>query len=194
MEKLLYIFRHGQSTYNLAGRTQGQTNDSVLTELGKQQAENIGKKLKDKQIDIIVCSPLTRAKQTADIANKELQKQIIYDNHFIEVNVGEIEGMHYTEIQKKFGEKYKKWRSVETKYENERFKGGESKKEVRLRVFEGLKKYVKDTKYQSIAISSHGIMLSQILIALGLNGSEIPNGAILCLAYSNEEWIVKGFI
>ena len=52
MKKTFYIFRHGQSTYNLAGRTQGQTNDSVLTDLGKQQALDIGKKLQNKNIAI----------------------------------------------------------------------------------------------------------------------------------------------
>ena len=61
MTKDFYIFRHGQSTYNLVGKIQGQTNDSVLTELGIQQAEAIGKRLLNEGIEIIVTSPLFRA-------------------------------------------------------------------------------------------------------------------------------------
>lgn len=194
MEKIFYIFRHGQSSYNLAGRTQGQTNDSVLTELGKKQAYEIGKKLQNRGIEIIFCSPLTRAKQTADLANTYLNLPIITDEHFIEVNVGEIEGMHYTEIQAKYGEKYQQWRSSDKKYEDLRFVGGESKKEVRNRVFSALENYAKNSPYSIMAISSHGIMLTQVLLALGQEIKDIPNGAILCLSYSNQQWQVKGFI
>lgn len=194
MTKTFYIFRHGQSSYNIAGRTQGQTNDSVLTDLGKEQALNIGKKLADKNVELIVCSPLIRAKQTAEIANQCLNLPIVFDNRFIEVNVGEIEGMHYTEIASKFGEKYQQWRSSDKKYENLHFKGGESKKEVRQRVFEGLQEYAEQSPYQTIAISSHGIMLTQLMIALGLEGTDVPNGSILCLSYQDSQWKIQGFI
>ena len=50
MRKDFYIFRHGQSTYNVTGRIQGQTNDSVLTDLGKEQAKAVGEKLKKTKI------------------------------------------------------------------------------------------------------------------------------------------------
>lgn len=194
MIKNFYIFRHGQSSYNLAGRTQGQTNDSVLTELGKEQAANVGKKLADKGVEVILCSPLKRAEQTAHIANEFLHLPIIFDERFIEVNVGEIEGMHYTEIAAKFGEKYQQWRSSELKYENLRFEGGESKKEVRQRVFAGLNEYAEHSPYNTLAVSSHGIMLTQLLIALGQPATDISNGSILCLTYQDNNWKIKGFI
>lgn len=193
MKKTFYIFRHGQSTYNLAGRTQGQTNDSVLTDLGKQQALKIGNKLKDKNIEIIICSPLVRAKQTAELANQILHCHICEDAHFIEVNVGEIEGMHYADIADKFGEKYRQWRSSDPKYENLRFAGGESKKDVRQRVFEGLLQYAENSPYSVMAVSSHGIMLTQLLIALGQNGRDVPNGSILCLTFDDGRWQIEGF-
>lgn len=194
MKKDFYIFRHGQSTYNLAGRTQGRTNDSVLTDLGKNQALDVGKKLKNKEIQAIICSPLSRAKQTAELANSELNVPVVYDDHFIEVNVGEIEGMHYTEIQAKYGEKYQQWRSLDRQYEDLCFKGGETKRQVRDRVFEGLNNYVNDNRYSTLAISSHGIMLDQVLLALGVQNQKVPNGSILHLEYDNGDWIVKGFV
>ena len=92
MTKDFYIFRHGQSTYNLIGRTQGHTNDSVLTELGQEQAAGIGQKLKDKGIELIVTSPLKRARQTAELANQSLNVNIVEDERFIEINVGCVEG------------------------------------------------------------------------------------------------------
>ena len=194
MQKLFYIFRHGQSSYNLSGRTQGQTNDSVLTPLGREQAVLVGEKLRDKNIEIILCSPLQRARQTAKLANSALGVPVSEDARFTEVNVGEIEGMHYTEIQEKFGEKYRQWRSSDSRYENIRFAGGESKKEVRERVFAGLTDYALHSPHSVIAVSSHGIMLSQVLLALGLEACDIPNGAVVCLAYRDGNWQFKGFI
>ena len=114
--------------------------------------------------------------------------------HFIEVNVGEIEGMHYTEIQNKYGEKYQQWRSSDAEYENLRFIGGESKKEVRQRVFEGLLQYAESSQYSVLAVSSHGIMLTQLLIALGQNGIDVPNGSILSLSFDNGKWEIGDFI
>ena len=83
--KHFYIFRHGQSTYNLAGLTQGQTNDSVLTDLGKHQALEVGQKLKDKRIEVVISSPLMRAMQTAKLANQVLQVPILQDKRFCKI-------------------------------------------------------------------------------------------------------------
>ena len=190
MVKHFYIFRHGQSTYNVAGRTQGQTNDSVLTELGKKQALNIGQRLKNKGIEIIICSPLQRSKQTAALANQSLNVQIIDDRRFIEVDVGVIEGMHFSEIEKKYGEEYKRWRSSSIRDENFHFERGESKREVYLRIFEGLNHYAENSPYQKIAISTHGIVLSQVLLRLEHKEYTINNGSIICLEYDNKNWKV----
>ena len=45
MKNTVYLIRHGQTTWNRAGRLQGQA-DSPLTLLGTQQAEAIGETLK----------------------------------------------------------------------------------------------------------------------------------------------------
>lgn len=194
MKKNFYIFRHGQSSYNLAGRTQGRTNDSVLTELGREQAREVGEKLKNSGIEVIIASPLERAKETAKLANLALNVPILTDDRFIEVNVGEIEGMHYTEIQEKYGEKYQQWRSLDCRYENMCFEGGETKKQVRQRVFGGLEDYAQNSAYDTLAISSHGIMLSQILIAMKVGVVEVKNGAILHISYDNGKWEVAGWL
>jgi len=191
--KTFYIFRHGQSTYNLSGRTQGQTNDSVLTPLGEQQALEVGKKLQDKGVEVIISSPLTRAMQTAQLANESLNVPIRQDERFSEVNVGEIEGLHYTVIQEKYGEKYREWRSSDRAYENMRFDGGESKKEVRTRVLDGLKDYADHSPYTRIAVSSHGIMLTQLLIAFEQPAIDIPNGGILELTYDGT-FKIQGWV
>ena len=50
-----YLVRHGQTLWNTQGRTQGHGN-SPLTELGKIQAINLARHLKEYPIDLIYCS------------------------------------------------------------------------------------------------------------------------------------------
>jgi len=61
------IVRHGQSSYNAQKRIQGRSDGSVLTEKGKADAQRVGQVLSQLPIDAIYCSPLQRAKSTADI-------------------------------------------------------------------------------------------------------------------------------
>ena len=194
MTKDFYIFRHGQSTYNLVGKIQGQTNDSVLTELGIQQAEAIGKRLLNEGIEIIVTSPLFRAVQTAKFVNKTLNKDIVKDNRFTEVDVGVVEGMHYLEAKEKYSEEFEKMHSNGKEYDESSYPDGETRKQVRERVFNGLEYWAENNNYNKIAISSHGIMLSQILFALGENKTDIPNGAILHIRKENDSWSVVGWL
>ena len=193
MTKDFYIFRHGQSTYNLIGRTQGHTNDSVLTELGQEQAADIGQKLKDKGIELIVTSPLKRARQTAELANQSLNVNIVEDERFIEINVGCVEGWPQDKILSQYKDIYDKLHNV-VPDENICYPGGETKKQVRERVFAGLEYWVSQKDYDVIAISSHGIALAQTMIALGQSCQNVPNGAILHLKKENDTWQIIGWI
>lgn len=194
MTKNFYIFRHGQSSYNVEGRIQGHTNNSVLTPEGKLQAANVGKLLQNHKIEIIVSSPLKRAQQTAEIVSSYLNVPIITDEHFIEVNVGVVEGMHYTKVQGLYGELYKRWRSPNLEDMNVCFENGETREHVRKRIFEGLNYYAQNSSYQNIAISGHGITLAQTLIALNANNLEIKNGAVIHITWDNNKWQFINFI
>ena len=63
--KAIYFVRHGECQANVDKRTAG-LNDSPLTALGLQQADETGEQLKDLKVDLIVSSPLGRAKVTAE--------------------------------------------------------------------------------------------------------------------------------
>lgn len=193
MVKNFYIFRHGQSSYNVEGKIQGHTNNSVLTDRGIDQAYDAADRLKNKDVDIVVSSPLRRAKQTGSIVAKVIKAPLQYDERFTEVNVGIAEGMHYTQAVEKFGELYRKWRSADPQYENIHFEDGESKKQVRQRVFSALEQYAQ-SKYNNIAVSGHGITLVETLHALNIEKEEIGNGEIIHLQYDNDNWKFIGVL
>lgn len=87
----LYVVRHGQTDWNVAGKCQGVT-DIELNSIGIEQAKIASEKLKNYKIDLIICSPLKRARKTAEIINEITNCQVITDDRIIERNCGKIEG------------------------------------------------------------------------------------------------------
>ena len=87
----LLLTRHGQTDWNVAGKIQGTT-DIELNETGKIQAKETGKKLLNYDIDVIISSPLKRAKNTAEIIRGDRDIEILLDDGLKERCFGEFEG------------------------------------------------------------------------------------------------------
>ena len=94
---VLYFVRHGQTVWNVENKICGAT-DSPLTEQGHAQARETGKMLKDAldsgrmHIDMILTSPLSRAKDTADEISGMTGLPVRVEPRLIEQNFGKWEG------------------------------------------------------------------------------------------------------
>ena len=64
----IYVVRHGQTNWNVKGKIQGKS-DIELNEKGIEQAKELKELIKNYDINLIISSPLKRAKQTAEIIN-----------------------------------------------------------------------------------------------------------------------------
>ena len=62
----LYVVRHGETNWNKERRVQGIT-DIPLTEKGIEDAKELKELIKDLNIDVVISSPLIRARETAKI-------------------------------------------------------------------------------------------------------------------------------
>lgn len=92
--KNLYFCRHGLSQLNLEGRWAGST-ETPLTDEGRAQAEAAGEKANELGIDYILCSPLSRAHETARIIARKIgypEDQIDVNSLVVERHFGELEG------------------------------------------------------------------------------------------------------
>ncbi len=87
----LYVIRHGQTDWNVAGKCQGMT-DIELNSTGIEQAKQASEQISNYKIDLIICTPLKRARKTAEIINEAIDCKIISDERIIERNCGNIEG------------------------------------------------------------------------------------------------------
>lgn len=152
----IYLFRHGQSEFNLSKTFTGWL-DAKLTPLGIEQAKGLGNLLKDKKINLAYQTRLSRSVDTLKevLAFHPECRQILTDDRMIERSYGDFSGRSHQEILEKYGtDQFDKWhRGWSDKTPN-----GESFVDVEIRVGE----FIKDlkTKYSDqnlgIAISAHG--------------------------------------
>ena len=95
----IFVTRHGQTEWNALGKIQGRK-DIELNEIGREQAEMTRKKLMNEKIDLIISSSLKRAKETAEIINKEFNVEILEDKRLVERGFGDFEGITKLELKK----------------------------------------------------------------------------------------------
>ena len=63
----IYLIRHGETAWSLSGQHTGNT-DIALTERGRQQAVALGKFFNGRSFARVLCSPLSRAYETCQLA------------------------------------------------------------------------------------------------------------------------------
>ena len=88
----LYIIRHGRTDWNDLRMLQGKT-DIPLNEEGRRMAAEAAKEYAEIPFDICFCSPLVRAKETAEILLRGRDVQVEYDDRLMEMSFGVYEGV-----------------------------------------------------------------------------------------------------
>ncbi len=94
----IYLVRHGETDWNQAGLLQGQT-DIALNVQGLEQAREAAERLKEVPFEIAFCSPLIRAKRTAETIIGDRKITITTDERLRELNFGPWEGVDIRTIK-----------------------------------------------------------------------------------------------
>jgi broad specificity phosphatase PhoE len=96
----LTLLRHGESQGNYEGRHQGQS-DFLLTDRGREQAITLLErwKLERKEFDLVISSPLARARETAEIIASGLKVPLEFDPLWMERNNGMMAGLSPEEVR-----------------------------------------------------------------------------------------------
>ena len=106
------IVRHGQSSYNALQKIQGRCDESVLTELGRADAQTVGATLGQYRFDAFYCSPLQRAKQTADVIHDCLPSPpaLQVADTLMEIDLPLWEKLEKQAVKEQFAEDYRIWK------------------------------------------------------------------------------------
>ena len=94
----IYLVRHGETDWNQAGLLQGQT-DIALNAQGLEQAREAAERLKEVPFEIAFCSPLIRAKRTAETIIGDRKITLTTDERLRELNFGPWEGVDIRTIR-----------------------------------------------------------------------------------------------
>ncbi|MBD2806607.1 histidine phosphatase family protein, partial [Xenorhabdus sp. ZM] len=88
---MIYLMRHGSTSYNLMGRMLGQT-DIPLCETGIKNVRSIAPKMRDFGIRLIYCSNYIRAIQTANIISSVIGVNVTMRESLKERHLGVLDG------------------------------------------------------------------------------------------------------
>ena len=191
MKKDFYLFRHGQTDMNVAGRWQGQGIDLPLNDVGIKQAQKLAKELKKTGMEVIFSSPLKRAVQTAEIVAETLDLSVRIDAGLIEGRFGVAEGKTKQEIACLFPETAKAWHNLEGDFMDVCFTGGETKREIQRRILKTLTKIALENDYTVIGVSAHSAVIRCFVLLFGLKLYTVPHSHPfhLCFEKNNFELV-----
>ena len=186
MEKNIYLFRHGETNYNLRRLRQGCGINAGLNTTGQKQAEALAQSLKDKGIEVIYSSPLQRALETSQIVSLAVHAPVIITEAFTEGNFGDAEGLHEDEVKARWPEIISGWYVKDFEMDTG-FPGGETKAQIQKRMFNALNSLL-ETPEKTIAVSSHSAALRFLLMKIGGGTNKIPNAQAILVRFADGIW------
>lgn len=166
----LLLVRHGQTSWNAAGRWQG-SGDPGLTDLGRAQAEQLARELamrSDRPWRRIISSDLSRAEETASILARALELEVALDPRFQELEVGRWTGLTRVEIDAR---EPTLLRDFEAGDPTVRPGGGESRIEIRVRTRAALRDWTTRHPGEPMILVAHLGVIRALL-----PGEEPANG------------------
>ncbi|AYX88851.1 histidine phosphatase family protein [Staphylococcus cohnii] len=175
MTKIRFI-RHGETDWNIAGKLQGRT-DIPLNESGIKQAQACGISLLQNEWDLIITSPLLRAKETGQIIQQKLNIPLHEMTSFIEVAFGDAEGLTYYER--------------DVRFPNRDYPNKETEAMVTERFLKGIHTVHQNYTNKNILIVSHGAFINAIFHyfsngTVGTGVTKLTNGSFSTLEINNN--------
>jgi alpha-ribazole phosphatase len=161
----LILARHGETAWNAEGRYQGQA-DTVLNEMGRQQAAALRQRLAGEEIHAVYASDLQRAWKTAAVIAKPHGLPVRSDPRLREIDFGAWDGLTYDEIGQRYPQALAAWKADPLSAGPPE---GENLSQVTTRVQTALDDIVRVHQDQTVLLVAHGGSLQVLLcLALGL--------------------------
>jgi len=181
----LGLLRHGQTDWNINFLLQGVT-DIPMNQTGIEQVKLAAQAIRAEDWDVVLTSPLSRARQTAEIiASQHGYTEIIEQELLIERSFGEAEGLSHEQ-----------WRA---KYSNlDVIPGGESRTQLAERSRLLLETISQELAGKRVLAISHGALI-RTLIAIASNnelprdGERLGNASLNVVKHSDNSWQVVNY-
>lgn len=193
----IILVRHGETTWNLEGRRQGQS-DSPLTARGLAQARAIAGRLADEPADALYSSDLPRAWRTAEEIAAACGLSPIADDRLREKSFGILEGLTQAEVEARYPQVAARLAEKSADYSPP---GGESLAAAQQRGIDALADLARRHQGGCVIVVSHGALLGMFLRhVLGLSLAAprrftLANGSLSFVAYhhASAAWHITSF-
>jgi len=151
----LLLIRHGQTDSNTNGHYMGWSQED-LNQKGYEQVQLLSKRLADTEIDTIYTSPLKRARTTAETVAKPHTLDLIEMDDLIEINLGDWQGLHASDIVKKWPDM---WQQSRVDPSVLSWPNGESFAEAARRSVQAFNLIVEACQGKVVAVVTHDIIV-----------------------------------
>jgi broad specificity phosphatase PhoE len=175
----VFLARHGQTAYNLEGRFQGQQ-PVPLDETGRVQAGELAGRAAGYGFAALWCSPLLRARETAEIVAARIGLEPTEDPRLMETDAGDWTDRSFADVQAEAPELFEQFFTGAPSFA---FPGGESFAQQEVRVDAALCEI--EAGALPALVVCHGMVIRAALsVRAGEwlpNGQRVQNGAIVPL-------------
>lgn len=144
------LVRHGQTELSIERRFAGR-DDTALTKEGVRQAGLVARRLATAGVDVIVTSPLQRARKTAEVIAEATGAPMVVDEDLVEADFGLWQGLTFAEADNAWPADLAAWLSSPDAAPP----GGESFAKVALRVLAALDRLIEQHRHETAVVVSH---------------------------------------
>jgi broad specificity phosphatase PhoE len=177
----IHLARHGQTAYNHEGRFQGHL-PVPLDATGFEQAAELAEVAAGVEIVSLWCSPLLRARQTADVVGARIGHDPVEDARFAETDTGDWTGRSFADVRAEDPEGFARFQRSDPTF---RYPGGESFAEQSDRVQAGLAALrARPDDLPALVVCHRGVIRLALAVATGdetAGGREIANASLVTL-------------
>ena len=186
----IIAIRHGETTWNVDTRIQGQL-DIPLNANGRWQAERLADALRGEPLQAIYASDLTRAWETAQYLSRTTGVGLTKEIGLRERGFGDFEGKTFAEIEQLLPEQSLRWRKRDPEFSPA---GGESLRALSARVVEAAQRLAAQHPGEQIALVGHGGVMDVLYRAATRLDIQAPRTWALGNAAINRLlWTPEGF-
>jgi probable phosphoglycerate mutase len=147
----LYLLRHGETASN-AARVYAGRSEEPLTERGRAQALEAGRRLEASGVSAIYSSPLRRAVETATILASALSAPATVEDALTEMALGPWEGLSEEEVTRRYPREWAVWQAHPSHL---RLPGRETLPEVLRRVLPCLERIRSTHSDDAVVVVTH---------------------------------------
>ena len=164
----IYLIRHGQTDWNRDKIFRGRA-DVPLNERGRDEAAALSRHLEEVRPEACYASPLSRARETAEIVVRPHSLDVKLDEGIIDIDYGKWQGLSETEVSRRFAVTRRKWSE---RPHQVRFPGGESLSMVGKRSLASLERIRAENPRATVFVVAHRVVTKVLMCAvLGLGNA-----------------------